>query len=91
MPNSLRLADVRHFCQKPSTDHLPTYGDRHQVMARWRCPECGARWRYEASFLHNEHMYWERSTGPSWRWKRRERRRLHAEALAALDPQETER
>ena len=71
-------ADVRHNCTLPATDHLPNYGERHQTIARFRCPVCRARWAYRAQFLHNDAFYWERLTGPSWRWKRAERRRLAA-------------
>lgn len=76
--SDLKYDDLRHNCAVPDMRHLPRYGKRHQVMARWRCPECGARWRYAASFLHGGRMYWEASSGPSRRWRRSEAKRLHA-------------
>lgn len=68
--------DLRHDCDWPSTDHLPRYGSRHQVMARWKCSTCGSRWAYAASFLHHDRMYWELVGKPSRRWRKAEARRL---------------
>jgi hypothetical protein len=78
---SIQYADLTHRCDLPDMSHLPNFGERHQVMARWRCPECGTRWAYAASFLHYDRMYWERTSKPSRKWRKAE-----AQRLAALEP-----
>lgn len=76
--NRLVYHDVYHDCDLPSTNHLPRYGSNRQVIARWKCPECGQLWRYETEFMAHGEFYWKRSGPPSRRWKRREARRLAA-------------
>ena len=78
--SELHYSDVRHDCTLPSTNHLPSYGEERQTIARFRCPECGGRWRYHAQFLDYGRFYWGRTSGPRWRWARAERRRLLKEA-----------
>lgn len=73
---SLAYDDVRHDCELPSTDHLPDYGEEHQTVARFKCPECKSRWVYRAEFMANRRFYWTRVTGPSWRWRRKAKREL---------------
>lgn len=80
MSERVRYADIRHDCRPPKMDHLPTWGADGQVMARWRCSVCRARWRYQARFLSHNEMRWMGGTYPSWRWRRRERKRLEREA-----------
>lgn len=69
--------DVRHVCGLPRMGE--NWGDRGQVMARWRCETCGQRWRYKAEFLDHNRMWWERVGEARWTWCRSERRRLQAE------------
>ena len=73
---SLRYDDIRHDCPLPSTSHLPRFGAPHQVLAHWRCPECGQRWRYEAGFLSFNRFLWERIGRSTRKWRKAEARRL---------------
>jgi hypothetical protein len=74
--SEIQYVDLQHDCDLPGMAHLPRYGARHQVMAKWRCPECRQRWQYAASFLDHERMYWDRVGGPSRRWRKSEAARL---------------
>lgn len=62
---------LRHSCVTP-TD-LPAGGTR-SVALRWRCPECGQRWR-----TSGYSTYWYEEGTPSRRWRKAEARKILAE------------
>lgn len=74
----LRYDDLLHDCDRPSTEHLPSFisEDRRQKLARWRCPECRQRWTYGYVWGCGSRAMWERVGRPSWRWRRGEGHRL---------------
>lgn len=79
--NGVVYDQVLHDCGLPDLDR--GYGARGQVLARWRCPVCGAHWAFAAQFLRHNRFGWERCSAPSWRWKRAERKRLAAASTEA--------
>lgn len=76
MSGKLKYVELEHDCQKPSTDHLPRYGSRRQVIAKWRCPECRSKWEYRAIFLDDDRFGWRRYSSASRRWRKGEAQRL---------------
>jgi hypothetical protein len=80
--SELRYVDLFHDCALPEMGGV-VYGKRHQVLACWRCPECGSRWAYEASFLNNDRMFWTLKSRPRRKWRRAEAKRLNAARGAA--------
>jgi hypothetical protein len=59
----------RHECGLP--EGLPAGS-----TAKWKCPVCGSKWRIFYGGANGELPSGHSGSGPSWRWRRREIKRL---------------
>ena len=75
--SGLKVLDIEHDCDTPSTVGLPNYDgqNRRRIVARWRCQVCGCRWEYGGYFGGFGHFAWTRSSKASRKWRKAEAQR----------------
>lgn len=72
-----QISTIQHECNpfEPVEEIDNSSGQVAQIVLRWRCPECGQRWRVrwhprsgKTGHGSAEREWW---SGPSRRWRRR--------------------
>ena len=59
-----------HDCEPPDLPERGRIGERHQLVARWKCPECRSKWILAAEFIVGDRITWQRQTPSSRRWSK---------------------